>query len=241
MCFSVSVNLVKEEIEQRYGVDFPDKYRYEPSYYYHAFGMPELPAICSGSPGLVSILKWGLVPGWTRSPEEADEIRIKTFNARSDSLAEKPSFRDSFRNRRCLIPVSGFFEWQHRGRQKVPWYIYPAGEKFLTLGGLYSEWTNPVDGSTVNTFTIVTTDANKMMAEIHNSKKRMPLILGDQAQEAWLDISLQPADIKNIITPAKEDELAAHTISPAVGSRTVEKNSADIIKPYTWHTDNLLF
>jgi putative SOS response-associated peptidase YedK len=109
MCFSVNVNLVKEEIEERYGVDFPGKYRYEPSYYYHAFGLPEIPAICSGNQGSVSMLKWGLIPEWVRNAEDAEEIRFRTFNARAESISTKPSFISSFNSKRCLVPVRGFF------------------------------------------------------------------------------------------------------------------------------------
>jgi putative SOS response-associated peptidase YedK len=116
MCFSVNLNLVKEEIEERYDVNFPDKYRYEPSYYYHAFGLPEIPAVCSDNPGAVRFLKWGLIPPWIKNSEDADEIRFKTFNARAESVETKPSFSSSFRSKRCLIPVRGFYEWQHVGK-----------------------------------------------------------------------------------------------------------------------------
>jgi len=123
MCFTVNVNLVKEEIEERYGVTFPGKYRYEPSYYYHAFGLPELPAICSGDPASVRFLKWGLIPSWVRNETDAEEIRLKTFNARAESIESKPSFSSSFKTRRCIIPVRGFYEWQHTAKGKIPWYI----------------------------------------------------------------------------------------------------------------------
>lgn len=96
MCFTVNVNLIKEEIEKRYGINFPDKYRYEPSYYYHAFSFPELAAICSGY-STVRFLKWGLIPSWVRNASGAASIRTKTFNARSESLDSKHSFSSSFK------------------------------------------------------------------------------------------------------------------------------------------------
>jgi putative SOS response-associated peptidase YedK len=146
MCFSVNVNLVKEELEERYGINFPDKYRYEPSYYYHAFGLPEVPAICSSDPGTVRLLKWGLIPSWIRTPQEADEIRLKTFNARSESIDSKPSFSSSFKSKRCIIPVKGFYEWQHVGTKKIPWYIYCLNDEIFSIAGLYSEWVRTDSG-----------------------------------------------------------------------------------------------
>ena len=129
MCFSVNVNLVKEELEKRYGATFLDPDSYRPSYYYHAFSLPEIPAICSARPDKIQLLKWGLIPSWTRTATEANKIRFKTFNARSESITVKPSFSGSFRSKRCLIPVKGFFEWQHIGNEKIPWYIYHADDE----------------------------------------------------------------------------------------------------------------
>ncbi|MBA4322165.1 MAG: SOS response-associated peptidase, partial [Odoribacter sp.] len=99
MCFSVNVNLVKEELENRYGATFPDPEKYTPSYYYHAFGLPQMPSICSGKPGDIRLLKWGLIPSWVKSKDNADEIRFKTFNARAESIDSKPSFSGSFRSK----------------------------------------------------------------------------------------------------------------------------------------------
>ena len=86
MCFTVNVNLIKEELENRYGATLIDPDKYRPSYYYHAFGLPDMAAICSDMPSRIKLLKWGLIPSWTKSPEDADIIRYKTFNARSESI-----------------------------------------------------------------------------------------------------------------------------------------------------------
>ncbi|MDQ1296881.1 MAG: Abasic site processing protein [Bacteroidota bacterium] len=241
MCFSVNVNIVKEEIEERYGVNFPDKYRYEPSYYYHAFGLPEIPAICSDDPGNVRILKWGLIPSWVKTETEADEIRYKTFNARAETIKTKPSFSSSFKSRRCIIPVKGFFEWQHVGRQKIPWYIYSSENEIFTIAGIWSEWVPSSSGDVLRTFSIITTDANDLMAEIHNSKKRMPVILSKSEEKKWIDISLITSDASQMLKPCPSDHLKAHTISPLVNNRSANKNTAEVIKPYNYLSDNLLF
>jgi len=120
MCFTVNVNLIKEELENRYVATLIDPDKYRPSYYYHAFAFPDLPAICSDSPEKIRLLKWGLIPSWVKSSDAADEMRLKTFNARSDSVDNKPSFSSSFKTKRCILPVAGFFEWQHRGKENIP-------------------------------------------------------------------------------------------------------------------------
>jgi putative SOS response-associated peptidase YedK len=240
MCFSVNVNLVKEEIEERYGVSFPDKYRYEPSYYYQAFGLPEIPAICSGNPEMIRLLKWGLIPSWVRNAEEADAIRFKTFNARSETIETKPSFSDSFKSKRCLIPVKGFFEWQHVEKKKIPWYIYSADNEIISLAGLYSEWTDKNTREIFSTFSIITTEANELMALVHNSKKRMPAILGVSEEKRWLDLTASTSDALGLLRPCPSNFLKAHIISPLVNDRTANRNTSEVIHPFDYNTGKLI-
>lgn len=241
MCFSVNVNLIKEELESRYGATLIDPDKYRPSYYYHAFGLPELPTICSGEPGKIQLLRWGLIPSWTRNIEDARTIRYKTFNARSESIDKKPSFSSSFSSRRCIIPVKGFFEWQHKGKDKIPWYIYHHDNEIISLAGLYDQWIENTTGEEYNTFTIITTDANELMAEIHNSARRMPLILDKSKETQWIDLSASTTDTLKMLQPYPSDLLRAHTISPLVNDRTADRNSPEVIKPYQRPSDNLLF
>ena len=241
MCFSVNVNLVKEELESRYGVSFPDKYRYEPSYYYHAFGLNNLPVICSESPSYFRVSKWGLIPSWVKSKEDADLIRFKTFNARSETIRTKAAFSESFKSKRCIIPVRGFYEWQHVGKKKIPWYIYPVRDDIFTLAGLYSEWNDRLSGEVLETFTVITTEANELMAEIHNSGKRMPVILDKNSEKRWLNTQIQGQEAIDLLKPCPSETLNAHTISPLVNSRTADRNCPEVIAPYTYQSDNLLF
>ena len=241
MCFTVNVNLIKEELENRYGATLIDHDKYRPSYYYHAFGLPSIPAICSGKPSEIQLLRWGLIPSWTKSIDEANIIRYKTFNARSESIATKPSFSASFRSKRCIIPVKGFFEWQHLGNQKIPWYIYHAGDEILSLAGLYSDWVENNTGEVFSTFSIITTDANDLMAKIHNSGKRMPAILNRSSESMWLDLSASQADVQSLLIPSPSEILKAHTISPLVNDRSADKNNPDLIRPYNYPSINQLF
>jgi len=241
MCFTVNVNLIKEELENRYGATLIDPDKYRPSYYYHAFGLPKIPAICSSEPSSISLLQWGLIPSWTRSKEDANIIRYKTFNARAESIDKKPSFSGSIKSKRCIIPISGFYEWQHAGKDKIPWYICHAGNEILSVAGIYDEWAESSTGEVLTTFSIITTDANELMAEIHNSAKRMPVLLDKSSESAWTSKSSPLEEVLSLLRPCPSDILKAHTISPLVNDRSADRNVPEVIKPYTYGTGNALF
>jgi putative SOS response-associated peptidase YedK len=241
MCFTVNVNLVKEELENRYGATFLDPDKYRPSYYYHAYGLPELPAICSGRPESIRMLKWGLIPQWVKDFRSAEEIRLKTFNARADSVDSKPSFSGSFSSKRCIIPVKGFFEWQHTATRKIPWYVHRSDDDIMSLAGLWSEWTDSRTGETTGTFSVITTDANDLMATIHNSKMRMPVVLERESEKKWLDQEALKDDLSKLLLPYPSGILKAHTISDLVNRKAENRNTPDIITPYNWQQENTLF
>ncbi|MFP4489700.1 MAG: SOS response-associated peptidase, partial [Bacteroidales bacterium] len=157
MCFTVNINIVKEELEKRFRASFIDHEKYRPSYYYHAHTLPELPvtALYNGDKE-IRLLKWGLIPSQTQGEEEARRIRYMTFNARAETLELKPSYSDSYRSRRCVIPVMGFYEWQHKGGEKIPWYIYRADKRIMLLAGLYDRWVDSRNDNIIMTFTIIT-------------------------------------------------------------------------------------
>jgi putative SOS response-associated peptidase YedK len=232
MCFTVNVNLVKDELENRYGAEFPDHDRFQPSYYYHAYGLPEIPAICSEYPEKISLLKWGLIPFWVKSIQDADEIRYKTFNARAETVNTKPSFSGAFKSKRCIIPVAGFFEWQHIGNKKIPWYIYNADNEIMSLAGIYDRWVENTTGEIYTTFSIITTDANELMAEIHNSKKRMPAILEKSTERMWINTSLSSGESLSLLRPCPVDILKAHTISDLVNDRSANRNTPEVIRAF---------
>ncbi len=239
MCFSVNVNLVRDELENRYGISFPNRDRYEPSYYYHAFGLPEIPAICSGSPDKIQLLRWGLIPSWTRSASDAEAIRFRTFNARAESIASKPSFSGSFRSKRCLIPVKGFFEWQHDGEVKIPWYIYHADEEIFSFAGLFDQWVETTTGEIFNTFSIITTDANDLLAVIHNSKKRMPVILDRKSEFEWINTDVSADEALAMLKPCPSEILKAHTISNLVNNKSANRNTPEVIRPFARQNNSL--
>ncbi|MDZ4823366.1 MAG: SOS response-associated peptidase [Flavobacteriales bacterium] len=177
---------------------------------------------------------WGLIPGHITNAEAAKEIAGKTLNARAETIFEKPSFKYSVLNKRCLLPLNGFFEHHHKGGKTIPHYITKKDAEFYFLASIYDEWHDPHTGNLIKTFSIVTTEANEMMAKIHNAKKndpRMPLVLSGDDLLVWLDPDSTKEQLTELMQAAPNDWLEAHTVKPLKG-----KNSAtdvdDAIKPF---------
>jgi putative SOS response-associated peptidase YedK len=124
------------------------------------------------------LLRWGLIPFWAKDPA----IGSRMVNARVESVVDKPAYRAAFRKRRCLVPVTGFYEWKPEGRYKQPYLFRLAGEPLFALGGLWEHWTSPA-GDEVQTFTIITTPASEAVAAHHD---RMPLVVARPDYEEWL-------------------------------------------------------
>lgn len=149
------------------------------------------------------LVRWGLIPSWSKEPTS------KLNNARGETVAEKPSFRTSFARHRCLIPASGFYEWQTVAGKKQPFYIHPAEPGgFFVFAGLLAAWQAP-DGQTIVSTCIITTGPNDVMAPIHD---RMPVILESGQFDAWLDPAL-PGPVE-MIRPCSPEGMAAYPVSP---------------------------
>ena len=135
--------------------------------------------IRKGSGGLEEAnLRWGLIPSWAKDPK----IGVQCINARAETISEKPSFREAFQKRRCLVPADGFWEWETIGKKKIPWkFTRPDGEEFC-LAGLWEAWNSPE--GILETFTIITTSPNQLVRSVHD---RMPVILGPDGAEDWLE------------------------------------------------------
>ncbi|MGE0608592.1 MAG: SOS response-associated peptidase [Pirellulales bacterium] len=155
-------------------------------------------------------MRWGLVPSWAENPA----IGNKLLNARSETAAQKPSFRQAFKRRRCLIPADGFYEWQKQGRQKQPFYIHRADDRPFALAGLWEHWDK--SDQVLLSCTILTTSANGLMAQLHD---RMPVILGPDDYAQWLDPAQDSADVlQPLLRPCPDDWLAAYPVSTEVNN-----------------------
>jgi putative SOS response-associated peptidase YedK len=158
---------------------------------------------------------WGLIPMWAKDPSIGNHL----INARGETVAEKPSFRGSFKYKRCLILADGFYEWKaDSGRKtKTPYFIHMKDRKPFVFAGLWDVWESP-DGSSIKTCTIITTEPNELMEPIHN---RMPLILHTRDHARWLDASPQtPDSLLSLIKPYPADNMSAYPVSTLVNKPT---------------------
>ena len=153
------------------------------------------------------VMRWGLVPGWAKDPS----IGNRLINARAETAADKPSFRAAMRARRCLVPANGFYEWQKTGKAKQPWWIGMAGGAPFSMAGLWESWRDPASGGRLETFTILTTEANALLAPIH---ERMPAIIDPADYDGWLS----GPDYANLLRPHAVASMAAHPVSSWVNS-----------------------
>ena len=156
---------------------------------------------------------WGLIPFWAKDPK----IGNRMINARSETIAEKPSFRSSFKYKRCLILADGFYEWKNEpgSTSKTPYFIHMKDRQPFAFAGLWDIW-HSKDGSEIRTCTIITTEPNQLLQEIHN---RMPVILSPDDFDLWLDTSAQNATaVQHLLRPYPGDEMRYYPVSTYVNS-----------------------
>jgi putative SOS response-associated peptidase YedK len=172
----------------------------------------------------VSIFKWGLVPHWAKD----ESIGNKLINARAETLREKPSFRDAFRSRRCIIPASGFYEWQKTAKgAKQPFYFYLKEKEVFGFAGLWEEWLDKETGELTETCTIITTEANDVLKPVHD---RMPVILKSDAYQEWLNPKEKNTDrLQKMLVSYPAEEMESHAVSRAVN--IASSDSAELIAP----------
>ncbi len=195
----------------------------------------------SGAGRVCQLMRWGLVPGWSKGPDP----RYNMINAKAETIDQKPAYKNAFSQRRCLIPCDGFYEWhavpEHELEQKPemslalasepaskkntkkknriakqPYYIYKNDDSLLALAGIWEQWASPDASQQIDSFSIITTDANPFMQNIHH---RMPVILSPDQFDTWLSEQHQASDqLKSLLVPYQGDDLAMHTVSKAVNS-----------------------
>lgn len=180
--------------------------------------LPNTPALTA------DYFTWGLIPSWANDPA----MGTRLINARAETLAEKPSFRGSYKYKRCLIFADGFYEWKAESgtKLKIPHYIRLKSGLPFTFAGLWDEWQAP-DGSPVKSCVLITTRPNELMASLHH---RMPVILPPAAHEQWLDPAVQnPETLQGLLIPYPADEMTAHPVSTLVNDPTNDR--AELILP----------
>jgi putative SOS response-associated peptidase YedK len=219
MCYTIAINLTRELLQKRFNATLDPDLPFRKSIHISAFGLPECPVICSDNRSTIKLFRWGLIPVWTADEKYAAEIRTKTFNAKAETISQKPSYRHLITTRKCLILTSGFYEWQARGKEKQPYFIKVKDAEAFALAGLYDHWTNPASGEIINSFTIITTQANPLMEKIHNTKKRMPVILSEKDEIKWIDAELSLEETLQMLKPFEEDKMQAEEVNKKLFAR----------------------
>ncbi len=215
--------LARYQAKANYQIEF------ENVYHANAFSFPMWSVVTSEKPEEIQLLRWGLIPKWIKTSVDAEKIRINTLNARSETVFEKPSFKMSVQRKRCLIPSTGFFEWRDENKKKIPYFIHLKDVEIFSMAGIYEDWTNTETGEIISGFSILTTQANPLMEFIHNTKKRMPVILSPENEMSWISNSLNKNDIQGLCKPFDESKMNAYKISNDFLKKTF--NDETIILP----------
>jgi putative SOS response-associated peptidase YedK len=211
MCGRFVLNKLAQELQRRYGtvnaVDFKTSYNIEPE----KLEKPIIAIVQADNQRRMALMRWGLVPSWWKKP--LSELP-RSVIAKSETVEEKPFFRVPFRRKRCIVPASGFFEWEGEPGKKQPYYISPKSDDIFSFAGVWDIWTSP-DGSELLSCAIVTVGPNDLMKSIHD---RMPVILDDDAVDLWLSDTQDVPLLKSLLRPCESDRMQAWKVSKAVNN-----------------------
>ena len=236
MCFHISLSKDRKTIEKRFDASFIDPI-FERIFHVSAFSFPRLPVISNDDPSKIQLFSWGLIPLWVKDEDTALKIREQTLNAKAETVTVKPSFRHSIKTKRCLVLADGFYEWQHVKNKTFPYYIHLKDNQLFAFAGIWDAWTNKETKETLKTFSIITTQANPLLAVIHNTKKRMPVILRPEGERKWLsDIPLE--ETVSLLTPYDEKAMEAHTVSKLITTRGMPTNVPEVMSPFQYEAGN---
>lgn len=189
----VSITEITEKLEKFLG---------KPLFHASGFSHPTLIIYPNTDKFVPIVATWGFIPEWVRTSQQAKDLWNSTLNARGETLFEKPSFREAALNKRCVVPIDGFFEHHHFQGKTYPYFIQRKDQEPINVAGLYSDWINPETGNSERTVSLVTKRGNALMGAIHNNPKlvepRMPVMLNGMQTEDWLDAKSQ-LDVQEII------------------------------------------
>lgn len=238
MCFSYAINFSPEKVKTKFGikdVSLPTQ-----GFFFNGFDHPDLPVITMNNEELIcENMSWGLIPHWAKGEQQALELRNLSLNAKSETAFEKPMFQIAWESHPCLIVASGFFEWKHINNQRIPHYIFAPNDEIITMAGIYDIWTNTISGEVIKSYSILTTTANPFMAEIHNIKKRMPVIIHEKNRSNWLKDS--PEKRVQICSPIENNYLDAFSVSTKLNNPKNNRNEAWAIQPANFANQTTLF
>jgi putative SOS response-associated peptidase YedK len=220
MCGRYTLSTPMEALEQRFHATLP-RQALTPTY--NAAPSQTLPVICNTHSQEITLSAWGFVPEWADGRAGVKPL----INARAETIATKPTFRQAFRSKRCLVLTDGFYEWKRAGKSKVPHWIALKSREPFAFAGIWSTVHDP-SGHPYTTFAILTTEANELMAQIHN---RMPVILHARDEATWLNQRCTPDEAQALLVPFPAELLTLYEVSSKVNSPTY--NTPDALHPVT--------
>jgi len=221
MCGRYAITTAPEAMRRMFG--YPEQPNFPPRYNVAPTQPIPIVRVAEGQRHF-ALVRWGLLPAWVKDPKAFTLL----INGRSDTINDKPAFRNAMKRRRCLIPADGFYEWKRDGAVKRPFYIHRRGGGLVAFAGLWETWVGP-NGEEMESAAIVTTDANGVLRPIHD---RMPVILPEEAFAEWLDCTnVDAKEASQLLVPAPDDVMEAYEISPAVNR--VANDGPEIQQPYT--------
>lgn len=220
MCGRFTLTVDPEELMERFHLDAAEAIT---APRYNVAPTQDVTVVLSESPNRLSVAKWGLIPSWAKDPG----IGAQMINARAETLPEKPSFRNAFKKRRCLVLADGFFEWRKEqdGKTKTPMYMRLQDGEAFAFAGLYELWKSP-EGQDVRSCTLVTCEPNALLQTIHN---RMPVILPRDAEAEWLDATTPVIALMAMLKPYPAERMQAVAVSKRVNNPA--NDDASVIVP----------
>ncbi len=210
MCYHYSLKAEASDLQRRFSIEFDDSLDFMPFDHASCFNKPSpsLPVITNKNPSKLQLFKWGLIPFWAKE----QELNYNTANAKMEGIESKPTWRLPIRSKRCLVPATGFFEWRHFANAKYPYFISLNKKQPFSIAGIWDSWTCKDTGEIINSFSLITAEANSLMEKIHNTKKRMPVILRSQDEEAWLNMDVELPEALALLKQYPSEEMMAHAI-----------------------------
>jgi len=218
MCGRFTIGEIKDLIT-RFSIDAPVADMPRPRY--NLAPTQDAPVVVGGGHNRLVMMRWGLIPFWAKDPR----IGSRMINARAESVTMRPAFRASIKDRRCLVPTTGFYEWK-RVDGKAPYLVRSRDERIFAMAGLYDRWKDP-SGTDILSFTIITTAANELMSSIHD---RMPVILRREDEERWLEAGpLEARTMEGLFRPFPSEWMEAYPVSKMVND--LSKDSEELMRP----------
>jgi len=240
MCYHKSQTKPLEKVAAYYNARYNDQVKKQHQIQFHENGFDFKPSaiVTAQQPDELQMYSWGFIASFNKSLENARVSRTQTLNCVSEEMYSKPSFSDAaMRGQRCLIPCSGFMEWKwmdDKGKSKIPYYIQVKEQDIFSLAGLYSTWKDPATALEYYTYTVLTAPANTLMSEIHNSKKRMPVIIPKQYEKDYLNPSLSRTDVLALCSSFPDSQMSAYTISKLITSKADDSNVEKVLEPFRY-------